>query len=47
MIMVEANLVEATENNLNELKVLNIDNLIECPTIKFLVNVASSTICVI
>jgi len=39
--MVEANLVEATENNFNELKLLNIDNLIECPIIK----VASSKIC--
>jgi len=45
MIMVEANLVGATERNFNELKLLNIDNLIECPIMKFLINVASSAIC--
>jgi len=42
--MVEANLVGATKNNFNELKLLNIDNLIECPTIKFLIKLVSSTI---
>jgi len=44
MTMVEANFMEATESNFNELKLLNIDNFIECPTIKFLINVASSII---
>jgi len=43
--IVEANLVEATKSNFNELKPLNIDILIECPTIKFLIKVASSVIC--
>jgi len=43
--MVEENLVGATENIFNELKVLNIDNLIDFPTIKFLIKVVSSAIC--
>jgi len=45
MTIVEANLVETTESNLNELKLLNIDIFIECQTIKFLIKVASSAIC--
>jgi len=36
MIMVEANLVGATESNFNELKLLNINNPIECPIMKYL-----------
>jgi len=43
--MVEANHVGATESNFNELKLLNIDILIECPTIIFLIKVASLAIC--
>jgi len=35
MTMVEANVVGATESNFNELKLLNIDNLIEYPIINF------------
>jgi len=44
MTMVEANFVGVIESNF-ELKLLNIDNLIECPTIKSLIKVTSSTIC--
>jgi len=35
MTIVEANLVEATKSNFNELNLFNIDILIECPIIKF------------
>jgi len=45
MTMVQANLVGVIESNFNKLKLLNIDNFIECPTIKFLRKVASSSIC--
>jgi len=43
--MVEKNLIGITKSNFNELKLLNIDILIKCPTIKFLIKVASSAIC--
>jgi len=35
--MVEANLVKETKNNFNELKLLNVNNLIEWSMIKFLI----------
>jgi len=47
MTIVEVNIVGSTENNLNKLKLLNIDNLIKYPTIKILIKLTSSTICVI
>jgi len=45
MITVEVNLVGATKSNFNELKLLNSDILIKCQIMKFLIKVASSTIC--
>jgi len=43
--MVEGNLIEVTKRNFNELKILNIENLIGCPMIKFLINVIIKKLC--